>query len=231
MDLTLALSVLLPLLLILVFFFARGGKQGSRGDKLLVFGPVGSGKTSLCLQLRFGRTTPTLTSMQVTTARCTLQGEGDSCSVQLVDVPGSGRLRPQLVAEAAASAVLACVVDATQLSATSKEAAGMLFDVLALEQVERRSTPLLIVVNKSDARGAANSQAARAMLEAEVQKVRLARTTMQDTSNRSKRLSGIMDASGTFSFSQLDNAVEFIASSATQPELGALTCAIAKHMK
>ena len=138
-DLTLAVSLLLPLLLLLVFFFARGRAQGSRGDKLLVFGPVGSGKTSLCLQLRFGRTTPTLTSMQVTTARCALEGEKGACSFQLVDVPGSGRLRPQLMAEAATSAVLACVVDATRLPATSKEAAGMLFDVLALEQAAPHS--------------------------------------------------------------------------------------------
>lgn len=229
---TLAASLLLPLLLLLaLFFFARGRGQGSRGDKVLVFGPMGSGKTSLCLQLRFGRASPTLTSMQVTTARCTLQGEKAPCSVQLVDAPGSGRLRPQLQAEAATSAVLVCVLDGTRLPATSKEAAGMLFDILAMEQVERRSPPLLIVINKSDARGAASQQVARSMLEAEVQKVRLARTTMQDTSGRSKRLSGIMDATDAFTFGQLAHAVEFVASSATQPELGALSRALAKHMK
>jgi len=233
----LLLSILLPLLLIGLFFGLRSG-GGSRGDKLLVFGPMGSGKTCLYLQLRYGKAQPTFTSMQPTAARFGFhsalekQGGPPPGPVSFVEMPGSGRLRPQLLGEAPSAAVLACVLDATRIAAQCKEAAGMLFDILTIDSVQRRAAPLIIVINKVDARGAGSAQAARAALEAEIHKVVLSRTSMVDTSDRAKRLSGIADASlGPFAFDQISHKVEFISASATKPDLGDFVSAVRKHIR
>eukprot|EP00310_Coccolithus_braarudii_P014505 CAMPEP_0183338496 /NCGR_PEP_ID=MMETSP0164_2-20130417/5768_1 /TAXON_ID=221442 /ORGANISM="Coccolithus pelagicus ssp braarudi, Strain PLY182g" /LENGTH=231 /DNA_ID=CAMNT_0025508353 /DNA_START=48 /DNA_END=743 /DNA_ORIENTATION=- len=226
-------TLVLGLIFVLLFLCRGAGK--SRGNKLVLFGPEGGGKTALAMQIRFGRASPTLTSMQSTAAMCTLPGETiDSPpgpSVELVDVPGSGRLRVQLLAEAGSAGVLACVLDATSLQRQCKEAAGMIFDVLTNDLVVSRALPLLVVVNKNDVRGSASLQAARSQLESEVQKVRLARTTMTDTSNKTEQARGIADASaGSFSFDQLATPVEFMAASATQPNLRAFVKAVSRYV-
>lgn len=194
--LTLGLSLLLPLLLIALFFLR--GSKGARGDKVLLLGPMGAGKTSLYLQLRYGRVSPTFSSMQSTSATFVPHSEPSGSPLQLVDAPGSGRLRARLLEEAASAAVLVCVLDGTQLASQCNEAADMLYDVLALEPVQRRTPPLVLVINKSDQRAAAAALAkARGILEAEIQSVRLARTTLQDTSEKSKRLRGIENVSSS----------------------------------
>uniref|UniRef100_A0A6U5MZ47 Signal recognition particle receptor subunit beta n=1 Tax=Calcidiscus leptoporus TaxID=127549 RepID=A0A6U5MZ47_9EUKA len=229
------LAFLVCLVCLAVVLFFRSGSR-SRGNRVVLFGPEGGGKTALALQIRFGRLAPTLPSMQTTTATCTLPGErADSprgFSVELVDVPGSGRLRAQLLVEAGSAGVLVCVLDATAMQLHCKEAAGILFDVLSHSAVCSRALPLVVVLNKCDVRGAANLQAARLSLEGEVQKVRLARTTMKDTSDDSKLAGGIADmSSGSFSFDQMGVPVEFVSTSALQPNLHAFVKAVSKWIK
>lgn len=220
-DPTLLLSVLLPVL-IAVFLLFRGNKaSGSR--KLVLFGPVGGGKSAIYHRLRFGRVVPTVSSLTVTDATFVPHGrEGKPANV--VDVPGSGRLRAQLLQQASSASALLCVLDGTQLGAQAREAAGMLFEVLAHDPVARRKVPVTVAVNKADAPGAATPTAARKAIEQEVQRVRLARTTMGDTSGRDKTYRGIAEDDGQpFSFDHLEtNAVSFAATSATKPELSAV---------
>ena len=131
-------TILIGALLIAVLFLSFRRRKGPGGEKLLLFGPVGSGKTSLYLQLRFGRVVPTLTSMKKTMGTFALSTDQQNTSsnmraVHVVDVPGTGRLKSQLLKEAASATVLCCVVDGTQIAAQAKQAAGLLFDVLSLE--------------------------------------------------------------------------------------------------
>ena len=171
---------------------------------------------------------PTFTSMQPTKSSVVISheeaGVKRSVSVLLVDTPGSGRLRGHLFSELADCSALICVIDGTSLGSHAKEAAQLLYDVLTHEAIERSPPPLLVVVNKSDLRGVMSPAAARRALEIEVTRVRLARTTMQDTSERSRPLRGIAsgDASRSFSFDQLDGGVQFVSCSAAQPDLGQL---------
>ena len=98
-DPVLVASVLLPLL-IAAFFLLRGG-GGSGGNKVVLFGPMGGGKTSMYLHLRFGRVIPSHTSMQLTSATFAPKCEGASGSdkpITVVDVPGEPRLNYQLLA-------------------------------------------------------------------------------------------------------------------------------------
>lgn len=180
----LLLSVLLPLLLFALTFLRR---KKSSGNRVLLFGPVGGGKSALYHRLKHGRVIPTVSSMEPTSGTFVpLTGGGAPLTKQLnvCDMPGSGRLRDRLKAEAAGAAALVCVVDGTQLAAHARETAGMLFDVFSQEGVVRRPPALLVAVNKSDVATCAAPAAARKSIEQEVQRVRLARTTMEDTSGR-----------------------------------------------
>ena len=92
-------SILLPLL-IAAFFLLRGGGAGG-GKKAVLFGPMSAGKTSMYLHLRFGRSIPSHTSMQLTSATFAPKCEGASASdkpITVVDVPGEPRLNYQLLA-------------------------------------------------------------------------------------------------------------------------------------
>ena len=89
-------------------------------------------------------------------------------------------------------------------------------------------------MNKRDAPGAATPAAVRKALELEVPRIRLARTTMEDTSGRSRApKGGIADdsGSGTFSFDDLGNAVSFVATSATKPDVAAIVEFANKHVR
>lgn len=234
----LAVSIALPLLLIF-FFFLRPGKVASGGRSLLLFGPVGGGKTALYHQIRFGRVVPTVSSMELASSSFVPQGhaKGGAAAtrpIHAIDVPGTGRLRARLLKEAAGAACLVCVLDGTRLAAQAREAAQLLFDVLSSDMVARRMPPLLVCINKVDAAGAATVAAARKALEQEIPRIRLARTTMEDTAGRAKPpKGGIADDSegGAFSFDQLGNAVQFVATSATKPDVGALVAFAIKHAR
>ena len=136
----------------------------------------------------------------------------------------------QLLAELPNCALLVCVLDATQLAPQAKDAAGVLYDVLSHEAVARRAPRLLVVLNKSDLKGAAAAAAARKQLEAEMESVKLARTTLQDTSERAARGALPEGAAGRFSIAALRGGVDFVASSATKdaPGLGELVAAMNK---
>lgn len=230
-TLTLLLSLLLPVLIAAYFLLSRGG---GNGGKVVLFGPMGGGKTSMYLHLRFGRQIPSHTSMQLTSATFRPQCEGPSAKpLTLVDAPGESRLMYQLVAQLPSATVLVCVLDATALSTQAKEAAQVLYDVLTHEAVQRRSPALIIAANKSDERGAAAPSTVRSTLETELQRVRLARTTMQDTSGRCNLRGGLADPEGpSFSFNQIRPAVEIISTAAgTQPKLEPLMSLVRKYVQ
>ena len=223
-------------LLSLYFFLCRGG--GGKGGSVVLFGPMGGGKTAMYVRLRFGRTLPTHTSLSQSKHTFAVAdaavagggGGGGGRALTVVDAPGTGRLRHQLLAELPNCALLVCVLDATQLAPQAKDAAGVLYDVLSHEAVARRAPRLLVVLNKSDLKGAAAAAAARKQLEAEMESVKLARTTLQDTSERAARGALPEGADGRFSFAALRGGVDFVASSATKdaPGLGELVAAMNK---
>ena len=82
------------------------------------------------------------------------------------------------------------------------------------------------------ARFAPRQAAAKRTIESEIERVRLARTTMEDTSGRGKALKGIADATaGPFTFEQLGAEVSFAATSVTKPDLGAVLAFAQKHVR
>lgn len=227
-SLMLLLSVLLPLAIAIYLLFGRKLNAG-RGRSLLLFGPVGGGKSALYCRLKQGRIMPTVSSMEPATASFVLHGTNGS-PVRVCDMPGSGRLRESLKEEAARSAALVCVLDGTQLAAQVREAAGMIFDVFSHDTVAQRPPALLVVVNKLDTAGCATPAAARKALEQEVQRVRLARTTMRDTSGSSRQVRGIADdTAAAFTFDQLGSECVFGTISVTKPSVEPVLAFAQKH--
>lgn len=229
-DPKLLASLLLPLLLI--FFVFLRPKGGKGGRSLLIFGPVGGGKTALYHQMRHGRTIPTVSSMEPASGSFIISGS--STKVNAIDMPGSGRLRARLLEEASGAAALVCVLDGTQLAMQARDAAQVLFDVLSHDAVARRMPPLLVVVNKSDVPSCATPAAARKALEQEVPRIRLARTTMQDTSGKTKPPKGSIaedHGPGAFSFDSLGSTVQFASTSTTKPDVAALVDFAVKHAR
>ena len=90
------LSLLLPLLLAIYFLFGRRA-GGGRGRSLLLFGPVGGGKSALYQRMKRGYMVPTVSSMEPAAASFALKtGEGATgadAPVHVCDMPGTGRLR------------------------------------------------------------------------------------------------------------------------------------------
>jgi signal recognition particle receptor subunit beta len=186
---TLLLSLLLPVLIAVFLLFGRRG-GARRGARLVLFGPVGGGKSALYHRLKHGRVIPTVSSMEPASSSFVLkapEGGAPTAPVHVSDVPGSGRLRERLKDEAGTAAALVCVLDGTSMASQAREAAGMLFDVYAHESVARRPPPLLVALNKCDLAGSAAASATKTALETEVQRVRVARTSMADTSGSSKQ--------------------------------------------
>ena len=108
---TLLLSLLVPLL-IAIFVFCRGSSAGG-GRKLVLFGPIGAGKSAIFHQLRYGRVVPTVSSMTLDEATIVPAGaDGASAGkpAKIVVVPGTGRLRAQLIEEASSAGALVCVL-------------------------------------------------------------------------------------------------------------------------
>lgn len=225
---TTMVGLLVPALIMLFVIYLSTRAKSGRGHKLVICGPVGGGKSAIYHQLRFGRVVPTVSSMMAASATFVpivdAEGNREGKAAEIVDVPGSGRLRVQLLEEAANASALLCVVDGTQIAQQAREAAGMLFEVLSHDSIARRKLPVLVAVNKADVPGAATPVAAQKAIEQEVQRVRLARTTMADTSGRDKMFRGIAEDDGKpFTFDSLENnAVSFAATSATKPDLSAV---------
>ncbi len=198
----------------LILFRRRGGARGAR--KVVFFGPIKAGKTATVHRLRFGRVVPTYSSMESTTAVVKVPtGAGDATrDVTVVDTAGAGQLRHELLREASGASGLVLLLDGTKLADHAKVAADQLFDIYSKEKAQRRPPPLLVAVNHSDKAGAVPPATARKSVETEVDRVRLARTTMADHGETALKPRGIADKSkGAFSFDHLGATVTYAHSS------------------
>ena len=104
-----------------------------------------------------------------------LADESGSPAVTLVDFPGAGQMRGEAMTAAGACAGVVFVVDAAApYDAASahnnhwKAAADQLYELLTAPGVADADIPLLLLCNKTDAAGARNCDAVRAILEGEL---------------------------------------------------------------
>jgi len=144
--------VLVTCLLVRIFL---GGGSSAKTDAALLLGLPDSGKTSLFTQLKYGQLGKTVTSMREN--ETILDATESVGSVRLVDIPGHPRLRKLIRAFAGRARNVTFVIDSKSFSATSKENADLLLNIL--DESEFRKRKMLIACNKSDFDLMASSEA------------------------------------------------------------------------
>jgi len=143
------------------------------GRVVLVCGVSDSGKTSVLGQLVAGKALETVTSMIEN--RHTWSAEGGS-SVDLVDVPGSERVRGPLVEKyGPGSRGILFVVDSSTITKQVRDVAEFLHSILSLSAVASNSPPLMVLCNKQDVGAAKGESVIKSLLEKEIDKVRVSR--------------------------------------------------------
>lgn len=204
-ELGLVVGVVVGLLTLLLLWWWTSRK--SLGRVVLVCGSSDSGKTSLLGQLVSGKPVETVTSLIEN--RHPWQAEGGR-SVDLVDVPGSERIRGAIVDKYSSGARgILYVVDSATVAKQVRDVAEFLHSILSSPSVAANSPPLMVLCNKQDLAVAKSSQVIRGLLEKELDKVRV---------SRGSQLAGLEGAQETvyigkegrpFEFSQLGARVDF----------------------
>jgi len=160
------------LTLILIFIYTR---RRSLGREVLITGICDSGKTTILCQLVAGSTRQTYTSMQHNTFPFPVDNKPP---VQLVDVPGSDRVRGQVVDTFSSSARgVVFVVDSGTVTKQVRDVAEYLHFLLTNRNILGNAPPVLIVCNKQDSGMAKGKGAVQTLLEKEIEKVRMTRSS------------------------------------------------------
>lgn len=200
------------LTLLLIYLFS---KRRSLGRDVLITGICDSGKTTILSQLVSSKTGQTYTSMNHN--RFSLPVE-NKAAVELVDVPGSDRVRGQVIDEFSGSArAVVFVVDSNTVSKQVRDVAEFLHFLLTNKNINSNSPPLLIVCNKQDSGMAKSAGAVQALLEKEIEKVRMTKGNQLAGTQNESRDSVFLGREGkAFELKDLSCKVDFEEASALE---------------
>lgn len=152
-----------------------GGAGRRKRDVVLVWGPMGAGKTTLFYQLLEGKVPVqgTHTSMEPNKA----DAKFGKLEVPLLDFPGHGSQESQLWENHADSVKrVIFLLDSTDSLALEREGAQMLYNILTRKVFAR--IPVLVACNKQDLPTAVPMDSLRLDLEKELEKLR--KTSMDE---------------------------------------------------
>jgi len=214
MSIAVAVIVGLITVLLIVYLYTRRRRLGR---DVLICGVCDSGKTTLLSQLISGKVVQTYTSM--THNKMTFPVE-NKASLELVDVPGHERVRGQILDTFSASTrALVFMVDSNTVSKQIRDVAECLHSILAQKIISKNSPPLLILCNKQDADLAKGSSAVQNLLEKEIEKVRMTRSSqLAGIEGEDSGVIFIGKEGKAFEFKDLPAEVQFEESSAVDLE-------------
>jgi len=200
------------LTLLLIYLFS---KRRSLGRDVLITGICDSGKTTILSQLVSGKTGQTYTSMNHNRFSLPIENKA---AVELVDVPGSDRVRGQVIDEFSGSArAVVFVVDSNTVSKQVRDVAEFLHFLLTNKNINSNSPPLLIVCNKQDSGMAKSAGAVQALLEKEIEKVRMTKgNQLAGTQNESRDSVFLGKEGKAFELKDLGCKVDFEEASALE---------------
>ncbi|KAF6763842.1 signal recognition particle receptor beta subunit-domain-containing protein [Ephemerocybe angulata] len=233
----LAASLGFALLLVLAFIVLGRKKSKSRGNALLLVGPMDSGKTAIFSRLAYAQTLPTHTSLQANASDISLT---PSKTIRIIDIPGHPRIRNQFTDHLSSAKAIAFVVDSNSVSRTGPAVAEHLHHILhALTSLPPSQTPplLTILCNKSDllktstTSGPASSLATnrvKTILERELEKRRVAQSASvgveglgEENSEQTGELGGLecgSDGNATFRFEDWEGGEVVFLGTSVRPE-------------
>ncbi|ODQ54516.1 P-loop containing nucleoside triphosphate hydrolase protein [Saitoella complicata NRRL Y-17804] len=146
---------------------------------ILLVGPCNGGKTALFTLLQFGKKSPTHTSQHPNTSTSLTLTLADR-TARLVDLPGHPKLAHLFEAELALNTPkgLVFVIDSAALARPDaiRAVAEQLYALLVRLQKVKTAVPVLIACNKSDLFTALPAPRVKTLLEAEIEKIRKARS-------------------------------------------------------
>jgi signal recognition particle receptor subunit beta len=261
-----ALLVTLITLLIGASFLSTFAFAPSRNarDTVLIVGASPSstlapapGKTTLFHALRTGRAPPYGTvpsqvpneAVFAAKAACATDSNGSPAElfapVKWVDFPGHARLRPQLAAYLISARIVVIAVDSSSavFARTVRESADLLHEVLTHATVAKHVAPVLVFCNKADTLGAASPATVRTRLEAELERVRKAKSVVlagaQNAAIAGSGMSVSADSGGgqaflgyeneVFNFDHVPNVVQFASGSAKMLDASCVASFVAEH--
>jgi len=153
-------------------------RRGRHGDAVLLLGNCGAGKTALFYRLKDEAAFPELvTSIDISDEQLAIQNEEKPTRV--VDFPGHGRLRAQLVDYIPEARCIIFVVDSADTGARNlPELSNLMYDVFS-ECIRKGCEPrVLVACNKADLADALSPENIKKTLEQELDSLKSSRHSL-----------------------------------------------------
>jgi len=208
-----AIGLLVGLITLIVLFIWR--RRKSLGRDVLICGVCDSGKTTLLAQLVVGKPMETYTSMVHNVFPLEVLGKP---SLNLIDVPGHERIRGGVVEQFSTSArALVFMVDSNTVAKQVRDVAEYLHSILANKTIYMNSPPLVVMCNKQDGGLAKTAQSVQALLEKELEKVRVTSSHQLEGLEGETSSAVFLGKEGkSFEFKDLPCHVTFLEGTATE---------------
>jgi signal recognition particle receptor subunit beta len=201
----------------------------TKGDALLLLGPMGSGKTVLYFKLLQNLIRETYPSMKENEAAFDPKGlelapaDANACnSLKLVDFPGHGSQRLRVTPFLARARAIVFVVDANTPKKGYQNAAECLYNVLTSVVVVKRKVPVLIACAQSDQPTARSVDDITAELLHHLNSMRGLRHTMADLDPKAVQEIALGKEGQDFDFDQHPCDISVAAISSEKADLAAL---------
>ncbi|KAM0724750.1 Signal recognition particle receptor subunit beta [Formica fusca] len=196
-------------IIITLVLFALWRKRKGAGHNILLTGLSDSGKTLIYARLLCSKFVKTYTSAKENIGDVAI----NNSSLRIVDIPGDERLRSKYFEKYKSSARgLVYVIDSVTIQKEIRDVAEYLYNVLSDSIIQK--VPILILCNKQDQTMAKGCMVIRAMLEKEINLLRMTKTSQLEATDASSANVFLGKQGKDFEFSHLDSHIDFAESCA-----------------
>ncbi|KYQ52253.1 Signal recognition particle receptor subunit beta [Trachymyrmex zeteki] len=202
----------LVLIALVLFIFWR--KRKSRGNIILLTGLSDSGKTLIYARLLYSQFVKTYTSVKENIGDITINYR----SLRIVDIPGDERLRGKYFDKYKSSVKgLVYIIDAVTIQKEIRDVAEYLYNLLSDPDIQK-NVPVLIMCNKQDQTMAKGCYVIKALLEKEMNLLRMTKTSQLEATDASSTNVFLGKQGKHFEFSHLDSQIDFVESYASNDD-------------
>ncbi|XP_018371600.1 PREDICTED: signal recognition particle receptor subunit beta [Trachymyrmex cornetzi] len=215
-SLHLALLVAAFVLITLVLFvFWR--KRKPKGNIILLTGLSDSGKTLIYARLSCTQFVKTYTSVKENIADIKIN-KSYYRFLRIVDIPGDERLRGKYFDKYKLSVKgLVYIIDAVTIQKEIRDVAEYLYNLLSDPDIQK-NVPVLIMCNKQDQTMAKGCYVIKALLEKEMNLLRMTKTSQLEATDASSTNVFLGKQGKHFEFSHLDSQIDFVESYASNDD-------------